>query len=196
MRKLYTEYDERRVGGEGLQSCSSRLVSEPDTLTSASPPNYGSFAVHRQHITDGDDGEFSAPMTEMTSFETEPVTAGPTGWRWKQWSRWKAWWSTDSVKLADSIDEYSRIGFPFVFIVLSIIYWVVYLQIRPTEFDDDFVVVDWLTLTLLRRHIWRRTNLSRFWPIHSCDRQTDRRTDGQSGRLDGRYYILLCILSR
>lgn len=46
------------------------------------------------------------------------------------------------MTLADSIDQYSRVGFPFVFTVLSVVYWAIYLQIRPSEYEDDFVIVD------------------------------------------------------
>jgi len=47
------------------------------------------------------------------------------------------------VTLAESIDQYSRVGFPFVFTVLSVVYWAVYLQIRPSsEYENDFVIID------------------------------------------------------
>ena len=48
----------------------------------------------------------------------------------------------DALTLADSIDRYSRIGFPFVFVVLSVVYWAIYLQIRPDGYEDDFVIID------------------------------------------------------
>jgi len=162
MRKLYTECDLRRVG---LQSCSSHIVRTPsnpvppsvtDNLAAVSPPNYGSVtARNRRHIAsasaaaaaaaaddDDDDGGCSPLMSEMTSFEMPPSAGSPT-WRWSnQWSRFRAWLTLDALALADSIDKYSRVGFPFVFTVLSVVYWVIYLQIRPAEYEDDFVMVE------------------------------------------------------
>jgi len=162
MRKLYTEFDLHRIGRDGSQSCFSRVVQTPGISTSpaitadtplaaAPPPNYGSFAAHRQFnavfsAADDDDVEedFSAPTTEMRSSELPSAVAGSTRWRWNLWRRWTEWLRPDAVTLADSIDKYSRVGFPFVFVVLSTVYWAVYLQIRPAEFDDDFVIIDWL----------------------------------------------------
>jgi len=160
MRKLYTEWDLRRVSGEGVQSGSvSRLVpttsasgppppaAATDTLAATAvtrPPNYGSFAHRHQrlHSTSADDDEpCPSPVVTMMSFDM-PTTAVSPRWRWSQWRRWKAWLSLDAVTLAESIDRYSRIGFPFVFFVLSFVYWVVYLQIRPAGYEDDFVLVD------------------------------------------------------
>ena len=156
IRKLYTDCDLRRIDNEGLQSCSSRVVQTPnisvppavtDTLTAVPPPDYGSFAAHRRHYAtsvavddDHDDGR-SLAMIEMMSFDVPSPAASPR-WHWKQWRRLEAWMSLDAVRLAESIDKYSRVGFPFVFIVLSVAYWTIYLQIRPAEYDDDFVLVD------------------------------------------------------
>ena len=119
-----------------------------DTLAAAAPPDYGSFAAHqRRHAAstaaddDHDAEECSAPTAEMVSFETASSAASPR-WRCSQWRRWRAWFNSDAVTLAESIDKYSRVGFPFVFVVLSVAYWAVYLHIRPAEFDDDFVIVD------------------------------------------------------
>jgi len=119
-----------------------------DTLASAATPDYGSFAAHQRRRAastaaddDRDVEECSAPTAEMISFETASSAASPR-WRWSQWRRWRPWLNSDAVTLAESIDKYSRVGFPFVFIVLSIVYWAVYLQIRPTEYDDEFVIVD------------------------------------------------------
>ena len=157
MRKLYTECDLRRVG-HGLQSCSSHIVRTPsisllpsatDTLAAASPPDYGSFAPYRRRhaapsaADDNHDDEGCSPLTtEMMSFEMALSAASPR-WSWKQqWRRFRAWLNLDALTLADSIDKYSRVGFPFVFTVLSIVYWTIYLQIRPAEYEDDFVIVD------------------------------------------------------
>jgi len=157
MRKLYTECDLRRASCEGLQSCTSRVIKTPnismpptitDTLAAAATPDYGSFAARQRHRAassaaddDGDVEECSAPNTEIISFETASSAATPR-WRWSQWRRWRPWLNSDAVTLAESIDKYSRVGFPFVFVVLSIVYWAVYLQIRPTEYDGEFVIVD------------------------------------------------------
>ena len=158
IRRLYTECDLRRVGYEGLQACSSRVVQTPnfsvppadtDTLTAVPPPNYGSFTTpHRRYTASAsaDDDHHdvegcSPPMTEMMSFETVSSAASPR-WCWRQWRRWRMWLSLEAVTLADSIDKYSRVGFPFVFVVLSVVYWAIYLQIRPAEFSDDFVIID------------------------------------------------------
>jgi len=160
MRKLYTECDLRRVG-YGHQSCSSHIVRTPsvslppsvtDTLAAVSPPDYGSFAVYRRRNAapctaadddDDDDDKRCSPLTtEMLSFEM-PLSATSPRWSWShQWRRFRAWLSLEPMTLADSIDRYSRVGFPFVFIVLSIVYWTIYLQIRPAEHDDDFVIVE------------------------------------------------------
>jgi len=164
MRKLYTECDLRRVGHEGLQSCSSRLdeglqscssrlvettnISVPpavtDTLAAAPPPDYGSFAPRRRLHTvddDHDDEACSPPITDFMSFEM-PSSAASSRWRWTKWRPRRAWLNFDAVTLANSIDKYSRVGFPFIFVVLSVIYWVVYLLIRPAGYEDDFVIVD------------------------------------------------------
>jgi len=158
MRKLYTECDLRRVG-YGHQSCSSHIVRTPsgslppsvtDTLAAVSPPDYGSFAPYRRRHAaptttdddDEDDKRRSPLTTEMLSFEM-PLSATSPRCSWShQWRRFRAWLSLEPIILADSIDKYSRVGFPFVFTVLSILYWTIYLQIRPADHDDDFVIVE------------------------------------------------------
>jgi len=128
---------------------------QTDTLAAAgTPPNYGSFAPRHRPVaasTAGADGDLDVeecscrppPLqtTEVLSFETASSAASPR-WCWTKWRRWRAWFSQDAVTLAETIDKYSRVGFPFVFIVLSVVYWAVYLQIRPSQFDDNFVIVD------------------------------------------------------
>jgi len=53
------------------------------------------------------------------------------------------WPPADTASIAETIDRYSRFAFPFMFVVLSSVYWSVYLQIRPTVVrEPDFVVVD------------------------------------------------------
>ena len=152
MRKLYTECDLRRVNYEGLQSCYSRADSSmPPTLTenlaAVPPPNYGSFARHRRCTAsaaaddDLDADRCSPPTTEMMSFEM-PSSVASRRWHWRLYRRWRDWLNLDALTLADSIDRYSRIGFPFVFVVLSVVYWAIYLQIRPDGYEDDFVIID------------------------------------------------------
>lgn len=52
------------------------------------------------------------------------------------------WPPADSASVADGIDRYARLAFPFMFILLSTIYWTIYLQIKPLlEQDSNLVVV-------------------------------------------------------
>jgi len=166
MRKLYTECDLRRVGHDGSLSCSSRVVQLSPNISAAPspavtdalvaavpPPDYGSFAPHQLENAASAaaddmhaDDRCSALMTaETMSLEMPPSSGAASAcrWRWNQWRRrWKAWVSLDALTLADSIDQFSRVGFPLLFTVLSVAYWAIYLHIRPAEYDDDFVTVD------------------------------------------------------
>lgn len=56
---------------------------------------------------------------------------------------WLRWPPEDTISVAEAIDQYSRLAFPVAFVVLSTVYWTVYLQIRPTlQHDPDFVEVE------------------------------------------------------
>ena len=56
--------------------------------------------------------------------------------------RWQ-WPPRNTVLVAEAIDSFSRFAFPFTFLILSLVYWTVYLHIRPTVVrEQNFVTVD------------------------------------------------------
>ena len=50
--------------------------------------------------------------------------------------------TTSSVALASAIDRYSRLVFPLLFGVFSVIYWSVYLHMSVFANEHDFVFFD------------------------------------------------------
>jgi hypothetical protein len=100
----------------------------------------------------GDDG--GGRTTSLAAVESQLVEVGierPTS-SWRRALRYVGrrlgvdklqWPPADTGSVADAIDRYSRLAFPFTFLILSSVYWTVYLQIRPTvERDPNFVTVE------------------------------------------------------
>lgn len=49
--------------------------------------------------------------------------------------------SSGNIALAENIDRYSRVVFPLIFVVLSSLYWVIYLSISPSGTVGDFIFI-------------------------------------------------------
>ena len=103
----------------------------------ASPPrkphqNHHHQQQQQQQVPAKADTEERIIQPKTTATTTTPAAATTTG-------------QNLNVRRANAIDRYSRVVFPVIFTVFSIMYWAIYINASSNAVNLDGFVVDWAT---------------------------------------------------